>query len=134
MNIKTLLLAVLASVFLAACGGGDDEEMNHDAPESDEMRTLDVELFTPDHIMSGETVEMTAHVTSNEEDVTDAEHVMFEVQDENEETVEEITAEHSENGEYTVEYTFDEAGTYTVISHVDAFSLHTMPSSEVIVE
>lgn len=124
MNIKTLLLAVLASVFLAACGGGDDEE----------MRTLDVELFTPDHIMSGETVEMTAHVTSNEEDVTDAEHVMFEVQDENAETVEEITAEHSENGEYTVEYTFDEAGTYTVISHVDAFSLHTMPSSEVIVE
>lgn len=123
MNIKTLLLAVLASVFLAACGGDDEE-----------MRTLDVELFTPDHIMSGETVEMTAHVTSNEEDVTDAEHVMFEVQDENAETVEEITAEHSENGEYTVEYTFDEAGTYTVISHVDAFSLHTMPSSEVIVE
>ncbi|HIV82401.1 MAG TPA: FixH family protein [Candidatus Salinicoccus merdavium] len=134
MKIKTLLLAVLASVFLAACGDGSDEEMNHEAPESDEMRTLDVELFTPDHIMAGDTVEMTAHVTSNEEDVTEADHVMFEIQDENEETVEEITAEHSENGEYTVEYTFDEAGTYTVISHVDAFSLHTMPSSEVIVE
>jgi len=134
MKIKTLLLAVLASVFLAACGDGSDEEMNHEAPESDEMRTLDVELFTPDHIMAGDTVEMTAHDTSNEEDVTEADHVMFEIQDENEETVEEITAEHSENGEYTVEYTFDEAGTYTVISHVDAFSLHTMPSSEVIVE
>lgn len=124
MNIKTLLLAVLAGVFLAACGNGED----------DEMRTLDVELFSPDHIMSGETVELTAHVTSNEEDVTDADHVMFEIQDENEGTVEEITAEHSENGEYTVEYTFDEAGTFTVISHVDAFSLHTMPSTEVIVE
>ncbi len=134
MNIKPLLLAVFASVFLAACGDGADDEMNHDAPESDEMRTLDVELFTPDHIMSGETVEMTAHVTSNDEDVTEADHVMFEIQDENEETLEEITAEHSENGEYTVEYTFDETGTYTVISHVDAFSLHTMPSSEVIVE
>lgn len=59
---------------------------------------------------------------------------MFEIQDENEETIEEITAEHSENGEYVVEFTFDEAGTYTVISHVDAFSLHTMPSEEVIVE
>ena len=134
MNIKTLFLGIIASVFLVACGNEENDEMNHDAPESDEMRTLDVELFTPDHIMSGETVELTAHVTSNEEDVTDADHVMFEIQDENEEPVEEITAEHSENGEYTVEYTFDEAGTFTVISHVDAFSLHTMPSSEVIVE
>lgn len=134
MNIKTLLLALLASVFLAACGDGESEEMNHDAPESDEVRTLDVELFTPDHIASGETAEMTAHVTSNDEDVTDADHVMFEIQDGNEETVEEIVAEHSENGEYTVEFTFEEAGTYTVISHVDAFSLHTMPSSEVIVD
>lgn len=134
MNIKTLLLGILASVFLVACGNDENGEMNHDAPESDEMRTLDVELFTPDHIVAGDTAEMTAHVTSNDEDVTDADHVMFEIQDENEETVGEITAEHSENGEYTVEFTFDEAGTYTVISHVDAFSLHTMPSAEVIVE
>src|SRR5690625_7965328 len=119
MKIKTLLLAVLASVFLAACGDGSDEEMNHEAPESDEMRTLDVELFTPDHIMAGDTVEMTVHVTSNEEDVTEADHVMLEIKDENEETVEEITDEHSENGEYTDEYKFDEAGTYTVISHCD---------------
>ena len=38
MKIKTLLLAVLASVFLYMCDGSD-EEMNHEAPESDEMRT-----------------------------------------------------------------------------------------------
>ena len=135
MKLKSLLLVLFTGIILAGCGnGGDSGEMNHDAPESDEMRTLEVDLAAPDHIMAGDTEVLTAYVTSNDEDVTDADRVMFEIQDEEGETVEEIDAEHSGNGEYTVEYTFEEAGTYTVISHVDAYSLHTMPSSEVIVE
>lgn len=135
MKLKSLLLGVFASVLLVGCGNGEESgEMDHDAPESDELRTLEVELAAPDHIMAGDTEVLTAYITSNDEDVTDADRVMFEIQDEDGETVEEIDAEHSGSGEYTVEYTFEEPGTYTVISHVDAYSLHTMPDSEVIVE
>lgn len=138
MRMKTLLLGAFASIILVGCGNGEESsglgEMDHDAPESDEMRTLEVELATPDHIRAGDTEVLTAYVTSNDEDVTDADRVMFEIQDDAGETVEEIEADHSGNGEYTVEHTFEEPGTYTVISHVDAYSLHTMPDSEVIVE
>lgn len=135
MKMKSLLLVLFTGLILAACGnGGDSGEMDHDAPDSDEIRNLEVDLAAPDHIMAGDTEVLTAYVTSNDEDVTDADRVMFEIQDSDGETVEEIDAEHSGNGEYTVEYTFEEPGTYTVISHVDAYSLHTMPSSEVIVE
>ena len=137
MKIKAGLLSamLLAGLTLAACSdeGEDHGDMNHDSPSSDEIRSLEVDLQTPDSIQSGEAAEFTAHVTSNEEDVTDADQVMFEIL-QGEESLEMIEADHSENGEYVVEYTFEEAGEYSVIAHVDAYQLHTMPEESVTVE
>src|SRR5690625_2781322 len=104
--------------------------MNHNSPSSDEIRSLEVDLQTPQNIQIDDPVEFTAHVTSNEEDVTDADQVRFEILS-GEESLEMIEVEHTENGEYVLEYTFDEAGDYTVIAHVDAYQLHTMPEEAV---
>ena len=138
MNIKSLFAALLTGLLLvlAACsaegGSGGNETGMEENPE-DEMRTLEVDLQTPETASAEENVELTAHVHSNDEDVTDADQVQFEIL-QGEESLDMIEAEHSENGLYTIEYTFDEPGTYTVISHVDAFDLHTMPQKEITVE
>lgn len=139
MNNKTFLMMLLSVVLLGACNNGGEEnheghgDMNHDAPSEDEIRTLDVSLTVPEETVSaGETVEFSAHVTSNDEDVPDAQ-VMYEVLD-GEESLDMIDAEHSEDGVYSIEYTFEDAGEYRVISHVDAFQLHTMPEGDVVVE
>ena len=127
---------LLAGLTLAACSdeeGGDHEDMNHDSPSSDEIRSLEVDLQAPESIQSGEAAEFTAHVTSNEEDVSDADQVMFEVL-QGEESMEMVEVEHTENGEYVFEYTFEEPGEYSVIAHVDAYQLHTMPEESVTVE
>lgn len=138
MKIKAGLLSamLLAGLTLAACSdeeGGDHGDMNHDSPSSDEIRSLEVDLQTPQSVQSGEAAEFTAHVTSNEEDVTDADQVMFEVL-QGEESMEMVEVEHTENGEYVFEYTFEEPGEYSVIAHVDAYQLHTMPEESVTVE
>lgn len=138
MKIKLFFTVMLSVLLLAACGDNEEHEAheggNHDAPSEDETRTLDVDLSIPaESVASGETVEFTAHVTSNEEDVEDADQVMFEVAS-GEESLDMIEAEHDEDGRYSIEYTFDEPGEYTVISHVDAFQLHTMPQENVVVE
>ena len=137
MKIKVgfMSLILLSGLTLAACSDEemDHSEMNHDNPSSDEVRSLEVDLQAPESIKSGEEVQIVAHVTSNEEDVTDADSVMFEIIS-GEESLDMIEVDHSENGEYVLDYTFDEAGDYKVISHVDAFSLHTMPEEFVTVE
>lgn len=137
MKFKTgiLSLLLLSGLTLAACSNEEEghDDMNHGGDSSDEIRSLEVDLQTPDSITAGEPAEFTAHVTSNEEDVTDADKVMFEVMS-GETSLEMIEVEHTEDGIYSLEYTFDEPGEYTVISHVDAYQLHTMPEETVTVE
>lgn len=133
-KLSLLSMMLLLGLTLVACS--NDEEHNHEDMEhssSDEIRSLEVDLQAPQNIQSGNPVEFTAHVTSNEEDVTDADQVMFEVL-EGEESLETIVTEHAENGEYILEYTFDNPGEYKVIAHVDAYQLHTMPEETVTVE
>ncbi|MFA7745603.1 MULTISPECIES: FixH family protein [Salinicoccus] len=136
MKLKLLMFGMILSLaVLSACGNGGDMEgeMNHDNPSEDEVRSLEVDLEVPESADAGEAVEFTAHVHSNGEDVTDADKVMYEVKS-GEESLENIEAQHDADGVYTIEYTFEEAGTYTVISHVDAMQLHTMPQAEITVE
>src|SRR5699024_9941026 len=115
-------LILLSGLTVAACSDEemDQSEMNHENQSSDEVRSLEVDLQAPESIKSGAEVQFVAHVTSNEEDVTDADSVMCESIS-GEESLDMIEVDHSENGEYVLDYTFDEAGDYKVISHVDAF-------------
>lgn len=133
---KLLGAAVLSSVLVLGACGNDENKDDMEGPEhqdQDEVAGLDVELTTPETATAGEEVEFVAHVTSNDEDVNDADKVLFEVL-KDDESLDKIEGEFTENGLYKLNYTFKEAGTYEVISHVDANGLHTMPKNEVVVE
>lgn len=124
LKIK-ILLTIVISLSLFACSNELDE---------DELKSLDVELETPtESISTNQMAEFTAYVSSNGEAVENADEVMFEILD-GEESLDMIEAESKENGLYTIEYLFDSPGEYTVISHVEAFQLHTMPQKNVTVE
>lgn len=143
--MKTKFFATLLSsaLVLAACNGDstddngtndehDDHEMHEDSGDS-EVAVLKVELTAPETANVGEEVEISAHVTYGGEDEEEADRVMFEVLLD-EESLDEIEAEHDEGGVYTIQYTFEEEGEYEVIAHTDAHDLHTMPRTTVSVE
>ena len=119
-----LMMAVVIGV-LAACGGNDG---------IDELVPLEVEFTVPESAEVGETVELHAFVTYGDEDVTDAKFVfeIWEVEDR--ENSVKIDGENHGDGSYTIEYVFEEPGTYEMYAHTDAHDLHTMPKKQVIVE
>lgn len=119
-----LMMAVVIGV-LAACGGNDG---------IDELVPLEVEFTVPESAEVGETVELHAFVTYGDEDVTDAK-VVFEIWEvEDRENSVKIDGENHGDGSYTIEYVFEEPGTYEMYAHTDAHDLHTMPKKQVIVE
>ncbi|HIW12674.1 MAG TPA: FixH family protein [Candidatus Salinicoccus stercoripullorum] len=138
MKSKIWMTAMLTFVMLlGACGNDvDSENGEHGSHEEadEEVRSLEVDLEVPETAEAGEKESFTAYVHSNGEDVTDADEVRFEVLDADGGSLDMIEAEHSENGLYSIEYTFEEAGDYSVISHVDAYQLHTMPEKQITVE
>lgn len=138
MKLKLLLTVIFTGALLMTACGNDVNTENKDygseEEEDEEIQSLDVDLKVPENAKAGNTVEFTAHVHSNGEDVTDADKVRFEVLDAEDNSLDMIEAEHSENGLYTIEYSFEESGDFTVISHVDAFQLHTMPEKQITVE
>lgn len=126
MRKLTLAMMVFLIVgIVAACGGKSG---------SDELLSLEVDFTVPETTTAGETVELHAFVTYGDEDVTDA-NVVFEVWEVNdEENSVKIDATNNGDGSYTIDYTFDEPGTYEMYAHTDAHDLHTMPKKQVIVE
>jgi|SRR5690625_1758902 len=128
--MRKLFLSVTILVIvgiLVACGGGGDDA-------TDELVPLEVEFTVPETVATGETVELHAFVTYGEEDVTDAK-VVFEVWEVgDEDNSEMLDAENHGDGSYTVDYTFDEPGTYEMYAHTDAHDLHTMPKKQLTVE
>src|SRR5699024_9849693 len=105
----------------------------HDDHDHEEVTGLDSDLTTLETTEAGEEIEIVTHVTSNDIDINDSDKVVFKVL-KDDKKLDHINAACNENGKYKIDYTFDEAGTYEVISHVDAIGLHTMPKNEVVVE
>lgn len=78
----------------------------------------------------GESVRLLATVAQGDETVDDADEVKFEIWRDGDTKHEEIPAKPQGKGEYAITTTFQEAGTYHVISHVTARGMHTMPERE----
>lgn len=135
-NLALLLGSVL---LLAACNGDEEteesvEHQGHDQDhDSSEVAMLEVEIDMPDTATAGESIEIGAHVTYDGEDETEADQVEFEIKLDDE-SLDSIVAEHTEDGNYVIEYTFEDTGEYEVIAHTDAHSLHTMPNQTITVE
>src|SRR5690625_3113753 len=100
-KLRLFFTVIVVLGIITACGGKDDE-----------LVPLEVEFTVPETVAVGETVELHAFVTYGDEDVTDA-NVVFEIWEvDDEENSVKFDATNHEDGSYTIDYTFDEPGTY----------------------
>lgn len=131
-KISILLLFSLPLFILAACGE-DNTEGDIDTDLS-ELKQLEVALDVTEEADINETVEMNAAVTHGDEDVDDADEVVFEVWEESDQDNSEmIDSTNNDDGSYSAETTFDHDGLFHIQSHVTARETHTMPEKEVTV-
>ncbi|MBY7144072.1 FixH family protein [Virgibacillus sp. NKC19-3] len=129
-----LLTVILAFTLLSACGSDDSTEEAVEGDSEEELHELKVEFDVPETADVDETIEMKANVTYGEEDVADADEVVFEFWEAgNEEDSTMLEAENNEDGTYTAETAFEQDGVYEMYAHVTARTQHTMPKKEVTV-
>ncbi|MFC7063901.1 FixH family protein [Halobacillus seohaensis] len=127
------ILSILFIIILSACGTSETDD---NSTPSDEVEVIqpNVEVnFENEPLPIGEETPIQAIVTGNEEPITDADYVEFEIwsEAEGEEQSETLEAKHTEEGVYEIMYTFKASGTYQVIAHTQARNVHTMPQTEV---
>ncbi|CAM4055175.1 FixH family protein [Mesobacillus thioparans] len=119
------IMVVLLSMFATACTQDQAEE---------EPQFLEVDLTaTPEKAVKGEEITFEAKVTYGSEEVDDAEEVKFEIWRSQADEHEKIVVGHAENGIYRLKKSFEEEGTYYIISHVTARRMHNMPKKEFVV-
>ncbi|WP_194287463.1 FixH family protein [Gracilibacillus oryzae] len=135
MTKKLLLVMLLVSLILAACGNPGEEESNAADSASDDaevLAALEVNFITePDVFLPGQEETIQVKVTHGEEPVEDADEVLFEIWEKGkrDESVS-IESEHEGEGVYALAHTFEEQGIYEVTAHVTARAMHTMPTQE----
>lgn len=110
-------------------------QMQMHAAANSSMSPIKVELsWTPEQVNAGTAVSFKAVVTQDGEPVDDAREVMFEVNEAADKTQKvEIKGESAGEGAYVGEHTFEEAGEFSVTSHVTARTQHSMPSKKLVV-
>ncbi|WP_334071263.1 FixH family protein [Paenibacillus sp. A14] len=123
-------LTLLFAVLLSGCGNPKGTD-HHIAADANMLEPIKVELrVNPAEVTAGKPVRFEAKVTHQGQNVDDAKEVMFEYwkdgSPEDEHSKEVVAG--SGDGLYVLEKTFEEPGTYHVISHVTARDQHSMPS------
>ncbi|MED3722763.1 FixH family protein [Geobacillus stearothermophilus] len=93
---------------------------------------LDVKIDAPDHIDLNKPTKLACVVTYGGEKVDDASEVKFEVWKHGSSEREMLEAKHDGDGRYSVEKTFTQAGTYSVVAHVTARDMHNMPKKDIV--
>lgn len=127
--MKRLLFLVLAiGLFLIISACNNQDNTGEELPEFVEV----VLTVKPETGQVNEPMSFEAKVTQGEENVEDAE-VTFEIWRAKDEKHEKIEVKHSEKGIYELEKSFQQEGTYYIISHVTARDMHNMPKKEFIV-
>ena len=134
MNKSNKLLTIILPfimIGLAACNTQEEQE-SHGTHESDGVKMLEVDLTLPSKAAIDEEVKAIAHVTMDDENIEDADEVIFEYwKDDDKDNSTKVEAKHHKNGQYIFEFIPSEAGTYHVISHVTARDMHTMPEKSI---
>ncbi|MGX6444089.1 FixH family protein [Neobacillus sp. K501] len=119
-------LAILTLLVLTAC--------NKNQPSNEVPEMLDVKLtVNPEKGEINQPIIFEAKVTQGNENVEDAKSIKFEIWRAHAEEHEKIDVKHAEDGIYRLEKTFQEEGTYYIISHVTARDMHNMPKKEFVV-
>lgn len=129
--MKKLWLTLAATALIAV--GCNDEEPKVDSND-DELHIVEVEILTPDKVNANESVLLEAQVTQGDEFVDDADNVTFEVWESGlRDNGKMLDGTLTEDGKYSVEYTFDHDGVYYVYAHTNARGLHIMPKQQITV-
>ncbi|MFK9092970.1 FixH family protein [Bacillus salipaludis] len=124
----SIFLTVLFLSIAVSCG----QQQKEKAGKPPEM--IDVVLsIKPSTGELNKPITFEAKVTQGNENVNDADDVIFEIWRAKDEKHEKIEIKHAENGVYRLEKTFQQEGTYYIISHVTARDMHNMPKKEFIV-
>jgi hypothetical protein len=129
---KWLFSTVAISFLLFGCG---DDNTEVDTLDNGEMPAeVIVEIQTEEQLAVGETVELSARVTQNDEAVNDADEVKFEVWESGlRDSGEMLEGKLSKDGVYVVDYIFDHDGVYYMYAHTTARGLHVMPKQMLVV-
>ncbi|MER1989189.1 MAG: FixH family protein [Solibacillus isronensis] len=130
--MKKWFYSLVAVPFLLV-GCGDDPEV--ETLETAEVPAIvDVHIQTAEQLNAGETIQLAARVTQDEEAVNDAKEVKFEVWESGlRDEGEMLDGELTEDGIYVADYTFDHDGVYYMFAHTTARGMHVMPKQELIV-
>ncbi|WP_152655192.1 FixH family protein [Oceanobacillus sp. CFH 90083] len=132
MKKKLFFILIVLMTALAACSNNeaDTTEDDDDLPE---LSVLEVDFDVPEHVEVGETIDLTAHVSFENEPVEDAHEVLFEVwtQGDADNSVE-LEGIHQKDGTYTASFTFEEEAVYEMYAHTTAREQHIMPLETVI--
>ncbi|WP_010277810.1 FixH family protein [Paenibacillus senegalensis] len=126
---KIILTAMGLVLLLSACSKQSGQREPVEQSEQT-LAVVQVEIELPDAVAVGEETILKAHIRYGDERVSDADEVQFEIWQENRKDQGVwIDAELEEEGVYTVQHMFEEAGVYMVQSHVTAKDMHVMPTS-----
>jgi tetrahydromethanopterin S-methyltransferase subunit B len=121
------LLAFLCMWILASCSNQKDEQ-------NPMPKMLDVKLLiTPEKGEVNQPITFNAIVTQGKEKVNDADEVTFEIWRSMNPKHEKIDIKKGKDGVYSLSKTFQQDGTYYVISHVTARGMHNMPKKEFVI-
>jgi hypothetical protein len=128
---KILVALILFGGIIAGCSSEKDNTQKNE--ETPSLEFVEVSIQTPEQIKLNEEIEIQAIVTQGTDQVDDANEVKFELWKVGQEEHEEIEAQNDGKGVYSIKKTFSENGQYTVIAHVTARSMHSMPKKEITV-
>ncbi|MGG3927230.1 FixH family protein [Metabacillus fastidiosus] len=118
------LLILLVSLFIIVMAGCSNKN----------KEPIEVTFQIPEKITVNKEITMESLVTQGEEKLADVDHVQFEIKKSGQKAPVMVNGIYKGNGLYRANYTFEEEGKYTVISHVMVRSQMIMPDKEVTVE
>jgi hypothetical protein len=122
-------LSILSLLIISACNNNNKDKVEDDLPEF-----VEVDLtVSPETGQVNEPISIEAKITQGNENVEDADKVTFEIWRSKDEKHEKIDVSHAENGVYRLEKSFQQEGTYYIISHVTARDMHNMPKKEFVI-
>jgi hypothetical protein len=119
-----LFISILFLVVLTSC--------NQSSKPSDvEPKMLNVKLtIKPGVGRVNQPITFAAKVTEGNDKVNDADEVTFEIWRSKDEKHEKVEIKNPKNGIYQLKKSFQQEGTYYIISHVTARGMHNMPKKE----
>ncbi|MGX4587472.1 FixH family protein [Paenibacillus chitinolyticus] len=141
-SFGTAVLLLVLTAALAGCGSGGGGHEGHGGQGAgqgaiDTLNPIMTKVKLPaEPVKQGTEAAVEVTVTQDGKPVDDADEVLFEVWKEGapDDQHEKIKGTHGKDGLYTLKKKFDEPGTYLIISHVTARTMHTMPQVKLQVE